>query len=264
MKKKDGVVYLDNSVKGIYTKHSETVIINTKGKPYESTLQEVNDRILTYRPIVDKYHIKDWDGVTWDYGVYPTFDSGDPNDSVDAKLFKDFKTLVKSAACLRGYNKPYRVRGGTYQDVDDFFNYVTIKICDRRLKQYDWTSPCREIDNWPSYIARVIPNFLILYNKSKIDLEVETAWPMVRDEKTGTWQPKDFGIDFKLPPELITKEAFFRSFNKALRKIPEAMGFSTDILMYILYGISFSNQKLVSNMAKVLKMQMYESEEDLI
>lgn len=257
------VVYLNGSKKGIYTGHSVTVIKGQKEK-YGYTLQEVNDRILSYRPNVDEYHISEWDGKTWVYGDYPTYDSGDPNDSINAKLFKDFKILAKASASMRGYLNLNKVRGGTPQDVEDFLNFVVIKLMERRLKQYDPSSTCRELDNWPAYIARVIPQYLILFNKSKFDYEVEAYWPLVKDEKTGEYIPKDFGVEIKFSSNLVDKKGFIKLCNKIIKDIPESEGFESDIFMYILYGVSFSNRNLVARMAEIVKLQLLERKGEIL
>lgn len=257
------VIYQNGSKKGIYTGHSETVIKGQKEK-YGYTLQEVNDRILTYRPNVDKFHITDWDGVTWDFGLYPNYDSGDPTDSVDAKLFKDFKILAKSSASMRGYLNVNKVRGGTPQDVEDFLNFVVIKLMERRLKQYDLNSKCRELDNWPSYIARVIPQYLILFNKSKFDYEVEAYWPLVKDEKTGEYVQKDFGVEVKRPVQLTTKDDFLKIYHSVVKSIPESEGFESDILMYLLYGVCFSHKNLVARMVDIVKLKLLEVKGEII
>lgn len=273
MKENPNVIYTNGTKKGVYTGNSITVISGQKEK-YGYTLQEVNDRIRSFRPntiknykpvtpeeiIEQNEQLKKWDGKTWNFGEYSDF--GDKETSAENKLFEDFKILVKSAAVLKGYNYPSKVRGGTYQDVDDFFNFVTIKLCERRLKQFDTESTCRILNNWPSYLARVIPQYLIIYNKSKFDFEVEAYWPLVRNDKTGLLEPKDFGITFELPPELVSKNDFLTVFNKCISTIPESFGFEVDILMYILYKTSFSNKRLVSQMAEIVKMQMYEGAEE--
>lgn len=259
------VVYLGGSKKGIYTGHSVTVIKGQKEK-YGYTLQEVNDRICSYRPNVSKEEVSrgKWDGATYDYGLYTSYQSDDPNDSVDAKLFKDFKILAKSAAGMRGYLNINKVRGGTPQDVDDFLNFVVIKLMERRLKQFDPTSSCRELDNWPSYLARVIPQYLILFNKSKIDYEVEAFWPMVKDEKSGEYVPKDFGIEPVFQSELVSREGFLKLYERVVGNIPESKGLEVDILMQILYGISFSHKNLVARMAEIVKLQLFELKGEII
>lgn len=255
---------------------------------YTERLQKINDRIRSYRPITIKNYkpensiefeeqnrsLFDWDGETWDYGEYPEYlkskgiildsTSGPRNPECDAQLFEDFKILVKSSAILRRYNNPSKVRGGTFQDVDDFFNFVTIKVCERRLKQFDKDSVCRIWQNWPSYLARVLPQYLILYNKSKFDFEVEAYWPLVKNDKTGNYEPKDFGIDFELPKQLVSKEAFLSVLYKIISDIPEAEEFQVDILMYLIYGISPQHKRLVYHISKIVKMQMAESMEELL
>lgn len=262
MKNSDKIIYQKGKKKGIWTGHSETVIKSKRGT-YDTSLQQINDRILSYRPNVDKEHIEEWDGKTWVYGQYLTMEKEEPSDTPDSLLFKDMKLLTKSAACMRGYNHPSRVRGGTYQDVDDFFNFVTIKLLERRLKQYDPDSVCRELDNWPSYIARVIPQYLIAYNKSKFDFQIEAYWPLIKDDKTGTLQPKDFGQLPKLPTQFLKEKSFMDHLNKIVESIPEALGYQSDILICILFGITFTNRRLVQQIAEIVKMQIYESEVEL-
>lgn len=255
---------------------------------YDERLQVINDRIRSYRPnsirvykprnaeesLSQNEDLLLWDGETWDFGEYPEYlrskgvnfptniQTGKKSSKwaalVDAQVFEDFKVLVKSSAVLRGYNHPSRVRGGTYEDVDDFFNFVTIKVCERRLKQYQLDSTCRIWQNWPAYLARTTPQFLILYNKSKFDFDVEAFWPLIKDDKSGKLIPKDFGTDFKLPTDLITKEEFIARFNRAIASIPESIGYVCDILMYLLYGFCFSDKELVSSIAEIVKLQIYE------
>lgn len=265
--KKSKIIYTEGRKKGIYTGHSVTVIKSNNGREYDNTLQEVNDRICSYRPNVSKEDVAAglWDGKTWDYGQYLTYQSDDPNDTIEAMLFKDFKTLVKSAACMRGYHRPAKVRGGTHEDVDDFLNFVVIKLLERRLKQFDPNSTCRELDNWPSYIARTIPQFLILYNKSKFDYEVEAYWPLVKDEKTGEWVQKDFGVKPRYNTYMFDQDTFLRVLDSVISSIPEAEGLETDIYMYLLYNKTFNHRLLVQSLAKVIQIQILEEySKDLI
>lgn len=257
--KNSKIIYTEGIKKGIYTGHSVTVI-KTKSKNYDNTLQEVNDRICSFRPNVSKEDVARglWDGKTWDYGQYLTYKSDDPRDDARAMLFKDFKTLVKSAACMRGYQHPSKVRGGTYGDVDDFLNFVVLKLLERRLKQFDPNSTCRELDNWPSYIARTIPQFLILYNKSKFDYEVEAYWPLVKDEKTGEWVQKDFGVNPKYPTEFFDKNTFISVLDRAISQIPEAIGLETDIYMYLLYKKTFRHRQLIQSISNIVNIQIME------
>lgn len=274
MKLKEGVILVEGLSRPVYVKTSETVIPNQQEK-YGYTLQEVNDRIRSFRPapilnylpktkeeIIEVYRQCDsWDGVEWNIGKYANF--GDPNERPESKLFLDIKLLVKSSATMRGYNHPSKVRGGTYQDVDDFFNFVTLKICERRQKQYKKGGP-RIIDNWPSYIARAIQQYLVAYNKSKFDYEVEAYWPMVKDEKTDSYVQKDFGVEFEIPQQLINKEDFIKIFRTVVDTIPEAKGLKSDILLYLLYKTSFSHKRLVSQIAEIVKMQMGEMVEEFL
>lgn len=259
------VVYLSGSKKGIYTGHSVTEIKGQKEK-YGYTLQEVNDRICSYRPNVSKEEVVQgkWDGKTFTIGQYETYQSDDPRDSVDAKLFKDFKILAKSSASMRGLLNIHKVRGGTPQDVEDFLNFVVIKLMERRLKQFDPNSSCRELDNWPSYLARTIPQYLILFNKSKFDYEVEDFWPMVKDEKTGEFVPKDFGTEVVFSSSLVDKKGFLRLFDKIVNQIPEANGFEVDILCEIVYGTAFSHEKMVSKLAEIVKLQLFDMRGEII
>ena len=251
------VVYIKGSKKGIYTGHSVTVIKGQKEK-YGYTLQEVNDRICSYRPNVSQEDVISgkWDGTTWDYGLYNSYQSDDPRDTVNAKLFKDFKILARSAASMRGYLNINKVRGGTPQDVDDFLNFVVIKLCERRLKQFDPLSSCRELDNWPSYLARVIPQYLILFNKSKFDYEVEAFWPLVKDDKSGEYIQKDFGMEPIFHSELINKENFIKLYEGIVSNIPESRGLEVDILMQVIYGTTFTHKNLVSTIAEIVKLQL--------
>ena len=263
--KNDNVIYGAGAVKGIYTKHSVTVIPGQKEK-YGYTLQEVNDRICSYRPNVSKIDVTlgKWDGVTFDLGQYPGY--GDPNEPITSKLFNDFKTLATSAAALRGYLHPSKVRGGTPQDVDDFLNFVVIKLLERRLRQFDPTSKCRELDNWPSYIAITIPQYLILYNKSKFDYEVEDFWPLVKDEKSGAWKQKDFGIEIELIPRQFTnKKTFLSVLHKVISKIPESEGLETDLMFYLTFGVVVNpkHKKLIPLLADIVKIQIMDKEGEL-
>ena len=282
MTKKDNpkVIYTNGSVKGIYLGHSVTELRNEERfkTKYGYTLQEVNDRILSYRPnsIIDYKPVTEeekrrqyeqfqkWDGKTWNLGEYAHLDPNDKENGPDQTLFKDFKTLVLSSACMRGLQSPSRVRGGTPGDVDDFFNFATIKFLERRLRQFNPHSECRILDNWPSYIARVLPQYLILFNKSKFDYEVETYWPMVKDEESGKWKEQDFGVDFKEPVQMFSKETFLDVYNKVLSLIPEAAGFSSDILLYFITGEGFSNQRMVKQLSDIVRLQIYEGVESLL
>lgn len=287
------VMYVPGMKKGIpQTVMKETQIAGEEKKVksgvYQERLQKINDRIRSYRPITitnykpkeeteftqQVYELSNWDGKTWDYGEYPeyleskgikiTSTSGERHKEIDAQLFNDFKILVKSSALLRKYNDPAKVRGGTYQDVDDFFNFVTIKLCERRLKQFEIDSTCRIWQNWPAYLARTLPQFLILYNKSKFDFDVECFWPMVKDEKSGTWEPKDFGVDFKVPQRLVYKEDFLEVLNKIIADIPEAKEFQVDVLLYLIYGFCLQHKNMVKIICKIIRIQLSDHMEELL
>lgn len=261
----ENVIYGAGAIKGIYTKHSVTVIPGQKEK-YGYTLQEVNDRICSYRPNVSKEEVAmgKWDGITFDFGLYPSY--GDPKEPITSKLFKDFKTLATSAAALRGYLHPSKVRGGTPQDVDDFLNFVVIKLCERRLRQFDPSSRCRELDNWSAYIAITIPQYLILYNKSKFDYEVEDFWPLVKDEKTSEWKQKDFGIEADMiPRQFMNKKTLSSVLHKVISKIPESEGIVTDLMFYLTFGVIINNnhKKLIPLLSDIIKIQLMDKEGEL-
>ena len=274
------IKYTNGSVKGVYLGHSETKLYGEdkfKAK-YGYTLQEVNDRILSYRPntitnyrpvtemekLLQHREFLKWDGRTWDYGKYSNLDINDKNNGPDQALFMDFKILVTSSACMRGYQRPDKVRGGTPEDVNDFFNYSVINLLERRLKQFQFDSKCRILDNWPSYIARVLPQYLSAFNKSKFDYQVETYWPMVKDDESGQWKEQDFGIEDVPKPEMFDAKTLARVYDRVVDSIPEARAFSSDILLYFLTGKGFSNQRLVKQLAEIVKIQIYEGVETLL
>lgn len=301
MMEKIEVILTEGNLKGVKNIQIKDTIIKgedekIKSGVYDEKLQVINNRIRSYRPItILDYKPEDvegrakqnqelllWDNKTWDFGEYPDYlknkegfwpegiTSGTQEQypelfkRINNQLFLDFKTLVKSSAVLKGYNRPGRVRGGTYQDVDDFFNFSTIKLCERRLKQYDLNSSCRIWQNWPSYLVRTLPQYLIEYNKSKIDYDVEDRWPLIRDEETGKYKKRDFEIEMKLPHYLVSEKEFLGLLNKVISGIPEAESFEFDILMDLLYGITITNKRFIKELSKIVKIQMYESEEGLL
>ena len=157
-----------------------------------------------------------------------------------------------------------KVRGGTPADVDDFINFATIWLCDRRMKQFDPTNRCRELDSWPIYIKRNLPRILIYFNKSRYDYENETVWPEVKDEETGELVQKDFGKEMVPPQEFAPFKTFKYILTKIFESIPESRGFEMDILFFLLYGITLTDSTLVQSMAKVVELQLYEARESLL
>lgn len=160
-----------------------------------------------------------------------------------SEIFNDMKTLMTATAYAKGYIKKGQSKIRKGGSPDDFLNFVTMKMCERWLKQKNEDLLTGKIgrtniENWCAYANIVIYTLLIEYNTSVLDLNLRQI-PLQEDDNG---ELTEVEIEDERLFEEMVPGSELETFSKdqildSLKNLPETLKeFAIDILYYASFG----------------------------